>query len=131
MHFVSVLTEQEQLSEILGYLRENMEASVQPVRAQAFAGFQDRLQELEDSQDFSGVIDYLLQLGPELVQLPTSHKHSPITIQRAVLLLLPLLKHLDEAADAKDARHRLVQQVSDLCDLVSQSQYPLPIKVHS
>lgn len=44
----------------------------------------------------SGLLDYLLSLKDVIVKLPTTHKNSPITIQRIVLLIIPLLKSQDD-----------------------------------
>jgi len=40
----------------------------------------------------SGILDYFISLKDVITNLPTSHKNTPITIQRIILLLLPLFK---------------------------------------
>ena len=62
----------------------------------AFENFEDQLTKLEDNNDVRGILDYLISLKNEISHLPTSHKNTPITIQRIILLILPLLKLQDD-----------------------------------
>ena len=80
MHFVSAQSEEDQVKDVIAYLRENMRASLRDQKNQAFAGFEDTLDALEEKQDYSGLLDYLLSLKSELVQLQLTHKNTPITI---------------------------------------------------
>lgn len=82
MHFVSAQSELEQIKDILSYLKENFEDSLESGshKSAAFEGFSDKLQALEDKKNFSGVLDYLLDCREDILQLPTSHKNSKLTI---------------------------------------------------
>ena len=82
MHFVSAQSEQEQLRDILTYLKDNFENSLESGshKAAASSGFAAKLQAFEDKKDYSGVLDYLLDCRDDLHQLPTSHKKSNLTI---------------------------------------------------
>lgn len=42
-------------------------------------------------------MDYILSLRNDLTTLPVSHSKSQLTIQRAVLLLLPVIKIMEES----------------------------------
>jgi hypothetical protein len=44
-------------------------------------------------------LGYLLSIKEEILKLPTSHKSSTLTIQRIVLLILPLLKSIENSID--------------------------------
>jgi hypothetical protein len=74
----------------------------------------------------------LLILKQELLSLPISHKNSAITIQRVILLILPLLKSQEKKANKeKQAYDELKRITVEFCKLVEESQYPLSIKVNS
>lgn len=106
-------------------MRESLKDQHNP----AFKNFEEKLDKLNEAQDYSGVLDYLLSLKAELTNLPITHKNTPITIQRVVLLILPLLKWLDENKQGEKAK--LKKQVEEFCDLVDGSDYPLSIKVNA
>lgn len=107
---------------------ENFRDSV----ANPIEGFEETIERLNQSGNVSGILDYLLTLKEEIVRLPTSHKNTPITIQRIILLILPLLKLLDEKT-GKDLQKKtkLQNQIHELCETVENSEYALPIKVNS
>jgi len=64
--------------------------------------------------------------------LPTSHKNTPITIQRIILLLLPLLKLQDDRNQKNQIElTKLEGQINQICDIIEESEYGLPIKVNS
>lgn len=88
--------------------------------------------QLNENGDVSGMLDYIISLKDEIMKLPTSHKNTPITIQRIVLLILPLLK-LQDDKHTKDAKKqsKLQTQINQLCDIIEASEYSLPIKVNS
>lgn len=69
-----------------------------------------------------------MSLRQDLTALPTTHNKSALTIQRAVLLVLPLFKILEERGKQKD---KLREVVTRLCQLVEESDYNLAIKVNS
>ena len=75
---------------------ENFRESVANPDSPSLADFEEKIESLNKSGNVSGILDYLLSLKEEIVRLPTSHKNTPITIQRIILLILPLLKLLDE-----------------------------------
>jgi hypothetical protein len=124
MQFVSTLTEEEQVQEILTFLREYMPISVP--KDILPADFDSKIEALEESVDSEKILSYILSLRSVLVRLPTSHKSTPTTIQRLVLLLLPLLKQLD------DQKNKQVEGfVNQISDIIDQSDFPLSIKVNS
>lgn len=87
---------------------------------------------MEESEDISGILDYLISLREVISNLPTSHKNTPITIQRVILLILPLLKLQDESNKKnKEQLARLENQINQICDIIEESQYALPIKINS
>lgn len=96
MQFVSAQSQEDQISDIVAYLVENFRASVENQKSQVLEDFEDRLEFLNSKRDVSGLLDYLISLKEVIVKLPISHKNTPITIQRIVLLILPLLKLQDE-----------------------------------
>jgi hypothetical protein len=78
------------------FLVENFRDSTSDPQSSTLNNFEEKLQELNDESNVSGLLDYLLSLKDEIVKLPISHKNTPITIQRIVLLILPLLKLQDD-----------------------------------
>lgn len=90
------------------------------------ADFDSKLEALEESVDPESILRYIISLRSVLVRLPTSHKSTPTTIQRLVLLLLPLFKQLDD--QKSKAVEELVNQISDI---IEESEFPLSIKVNS
>jgi hypothetical protein len=77
-------------------------------------------------------LQYLLTLKKELLSLPVSHKQSALTIQRAILCILPILK-TQEKKSVKDPKTYDELKASTLayCSLLEESEYPLSIKVNS
>ena len=93
MHFVSSLSQSEQVSDIISYMKEHMRESLEEDQlTPAFDNFEEKLTKFDDTRDYKGLMTYLLSLKEELLSLPTSHKSSALTIQRAVLCILPILK---------------------------------------
>eukprot|EP00347_Sterkiella_histriomuscorum_P023152 403335751 len=132
MHFVSAQSQEDQISDIVAYLTENFRESVQNQAAPALENFEEKLQALNDKGDISGILDHIISLKDEIVRLPTSHKNTPITIQRIVLLILPLLKLQDDKNKRdRNAQAQLISQVNQLCDIIEASEYALPVKVNS
>lgn len=62
----------------------------------AFDNFDSTLEELEEKEDHLGLIEYLVSLKSVLISLPVTHKNSPITFQRMILLTLPLIKYAED-----------------------------------
>ncbi len=124
MQFVSTLSEEEQTYEILAFLRENMPYSLD--QGTLPADFDSKLEALEQAPDAEAILRYIVSLKPVLVQLPTSHKSTPTTIQRMVLMLLPLLKQLDD--NKSPATEEMITSITDIID---KSDFPLSIKVNS
>lgn len=91
MHFVSSQTEAEQISDIVSFFVEHMPDAIERTTP-AFNGFEAKLAALNKARDYKGMLAYFLTLKAELLSLPTSHKNSQLTIQRAILMVLPLLK---------------------------------------
>lgn len=75
-----------------------MRDSIKDPKNAAFKDFENQLDTFEEKSDLSGILDYLLSLRNELVQLQVTHKNTPITIQRVILLILPIIEKLDEEA---------------------------------
>jgi hypothetical protein len=77
-------------------------------------------------------LNYLLSIKNELLSLPISHKNQQLTIQRTILLILPLLKSQErKAAKDKKIYDELKKTTVDFCKLLEDSEYPLSIKVNS
>ena len=90
MHFVSAQSQQETLSDITSFIKDNLRDSVKNPDSQALKDFEDKLTSYDNKDDYLGLLEYLLSLKQLLFTLPTSHKSSQLTIQRMVRLILPL-----------------------------------------
>ena len=133
MHFVSSQSETEQITDIVNFFTEHMEDSIQaPQTSPAFANFQSKIDKLNGAKDYKGILNYLLSIKPELLSLPTSHKNQQLTIQRAVLLVLPLLKTQEKRATKDKKLYEELKNITvEYCKLLEESEYPLSIKVNS
>ena len=133
MHFVSSQSERDQIADIVDFLNENMRLSIQEDKTTpAFDNFEDKMKALEKNRDYKGILNYLLSLKHELLSLPTSHKSSALTIQRAILLVLPLLKTQEKLALKDNACYKNLKGTTlQFCTLIEESNYPLSIKVNS
>ena len=134
MHFVSSQKEHEQISDIVSFFNEHLRASIDDSKgtSAAFENFEGRLKELDGRKDYQGILDYLLTVKEELLSLPISHKNSSLTIQRVVLLILPLLKSLEgRLAKGRAAYSEIKTTTLAYCQLLEDSEYPLSIKVNS
>jgi hypothetical protein len=76
MHFVSAQTEEEQLSDICNFFRENLRESVNNPEAPVLKDFENKITTLENNLDLQGLLEYFISLKKELLTLPTSHKNS-------------------------------------------------------
>lgn len=128
MHFVSAQTQEEQVQEVIWYFIDSLRESVKDPKSQTLAGAEDKLEAFDNSQDYSGLFDYLLTLRDDLITLPTSHSKSQLTIQRAILLLLPVIKIIEDSGKNTD---KLRDQISTLCTVIEESPYNLTIKVNA
>jgi len=133
MHFVSSQSEADQITDIVKFFSEHMEESVTaPQTSAAFNGFHDKINALNSSKDYKGLLNYLLSIKNELLSLPISHKNQQLTIQRTILLILPLLKSQErKAAKDKKIYDELKNTTVDYCKMLEDSEYPLSIKVNS
>jgi len=135
MHFVSSQKGHEQISDIVSFFNEHLRASLDDSKATsaAFKDFEARMKELDSRRDYQGLLDYLLEVKGELLQLPTSHKSASLTIQRAVLLVLPLLKSQEgRVAKGKASYADLKRTTLGFCEMLEgAAEYPLSIKVNS
>ena len=133
MHFVSSQSERDQIADIVDFLNENMRLSIQEDKTTpAFDNFEDKMKALEKNRDYKGILNYLLSLKHELLSLPTSHKSSALTIQRAILLVLPLLKTQEKLALKDNACYQNLKGTTlQFCTLIEEANYPLSIKVNS
>ena len=63
--------------------------------------------------------------------LPISHKTQQLTIQRVILLILPLLKNQEKAAATKPQVYEELKCTTlEYCKMLEESDYPLSIKVN-
>jgi len=134
MHFVSSQSEAEQIADIVGFMSENMRDSIgdEVETTPAFDDFEDKIHKYKDERNYKGLLGYILTLKHELLSLPTSHKNSALTIQRVILLILPLLKTQEKVAlKDKKCYDDLKKTTLSFCALIEDSQYPLSIKVNS
>ena len=120
MHFVSSQSERDQIADIVDFLNENMRLSIQEDKTTpAFDNFEDKMKALEKNRDYKGILNYLLSLKHELLSLPTSHKSSALTIQRAILLVLPLLKTQEKLALKDNACYQYLKGTTlQFCTLI-------------
>ena len=98
----------------------------------SLSGFDEKLDSLLSTRNYREILNYLLSLKNQFLSLPTSHKNQALTIQRAVLLVLPLLKTQEAKATKDKASYQWLKHITlKYVDLIEESQYPLPIKVNS
>lgn len=76
MHFVSAQSQEETLSDITTFLKENLRESVRNPEASSLNDFEDKITKYESKEDYVGLLEYILTLKQELNSLPTSHKSS-------------------------------------------------------
>ncbi len=105
MHFVSSQTEAEQITDIVDFLCKNIDSCVslpdgQPKSAH-FTDFEAKITKMNIELDYKGILGYLLTVKKELLTLPISHKTHQLTIQRVILLILPLLKNQEKVAEKR------------------------------
>ena len=63
--------------------------------------------------------------------LPISHKTQQLTIQRVILLILPLLKNQEKTAATKPQVYEELKRTTlEYCKMLEESDYPLSIKVN-
>jgi hypothetical protein len=74
-----------------------------PSSSEGFKDFNKRINALNQERNYKGILNYLLTFKSELLSLPISHKNQQLTIQRVILLVLPLLKTQEKAA-SKDKK---------------------------
>jgi len=69
MHFVTSQSETEQITEVVTFLRDNFRVSLSDSKAitPAFNNFEDQIMKLDNSQDYQGILSYLLTLKQELL----------------------------------------------------------------
>lgn len=128
MHFVSAQSQEETLADITSFIRDNLRHSVRNPDSPTLNNFEDKLTALESKDDHVGLLEYLVSLKQDLLTLPTSHKSSQLTIQRMVLLILPLFQKIEEDSRKHDALRKLI---GGYCDLIEQSEFPQSIKVNA
>lgn len=90
MHFVSAQSQEETLTDITSFIKENLRESVKNPDSKALSNLEEKLDSYESKEDFVGLLEYLLTMKQDLLTLPTTHKASQLTIQRMILLILPL-----------------------------------------
>jgi len=87
-----------------------------------------KIEKFNQDHDYIGMFEYLISLKNEMLTLPTSHKSSALTIQRAVLLVLPILKAIDQGGHSKE---RFLKAFNEFCNMIELSDYPLSIRVNA
>jgi hypothetical protein len=135
MHFVSSQSETEQISDIVDFLCKNIDSSVSVPTGQAksaeFANLEERITKMNKDRDYKGILGYILSVKKELMTLPISHKTQQLTIQRVILLILPLLKNQEKAAASKPQVYEELKRTTlEYCKMLEESDYPLSIKVN-
>ena len=135
MHFVSSQSETEQISDIVDFLCKNIDSSVSVPAGQAksaeIANFEERITKMNKDRDYKGILGYILSVKKELMTLPISHKTQQLTIQRVILLILPLLKNQEKAAASKPQVYEELKRTTlEYCKMLEESDYPLSIKVN-
>lgn len=130
MQFVSTLDEAQQIEEVCQFLKDHLASSVSDSSTQELKGFNAKIDELQDSEDYIGILKLILSKKASLRTLPTSYRTYSLTIQRLVLLILPLFQALDNE-DHKAEYPELKKTALGFCDFLEQSEYPLSIKVNS
>lgn len=128
MHFVSAQSKEETLADITSFISDNLRESVKNPDAASLKDFENKIAAFQSKKDYVGILEQLLTVKQELVTLPSSHKSSQLTIQRMVLLILPLFKKVEESKDKHAALRKLVQGFSDM---VEESDFPQSIKVNA
>jgi hypothetical protein len=130
MHFVSTFEEPQQIEEVCQYLKANLTSSVKNKDDQELAGFEERLEELLKATDYLEILKFILSKKKSLGTLPTTHRQQHLTIQRLVLLILPLFQALDSESYKRE--YEEVKQLAiSYCQFLEESEYPLQIKVNS
>jgi len=135
MHFVSSQNETEQISDIVDFLCKNIDSSVSVPAGQAksaeFINFEERITKMNKDRDYKGILGYILSVKKELMTLPISHKTQQLTIQRVILLILPLLKNQEKVAGSKPQVYEELKRTTlEYCKMLEESEYPLSIKVN-
>ena len=96
-----------------------------------FANFEERITKMNKDRDYKGILGYILSVKKELMTLPISHKTQQLTIQRVILLILPLLKNQEKAAASKPQVYEELKRTTlEYCKMLEESEYPLSIKVN-
>jgi hypothetical protein len=96
-----------------------------------FNDFQAKITKMNKDRDYKGILGYLLTVKKELLTLPISHKTQQLTIQRVILLILPLLKNQENLAAKKPQVYEDLKHITlEFCKMLEESQYPLSIKVN-
>lgn len=73
-----------------------------------------------------------MSIKQEFLALPTSHKNAALTIQRAILCILPILKTQEKKSVKDPQTYTELKKITlEFCSLMEESQYPLSIKVNS
>jgi hypothetical protein len=135
MHFVSSQSETEQITDIVDFLCKNIDSSVSVPAGQAksaeFINFEERITKMNKDRDYKGILGYILSVKKELMTLPISHKTQQLTIQRVILLILPLLKNQEKVAGSKPQVYEELKRTTlEYCKMLEESEYPLSIKVN-
>ena len=63
--------------------------------------FDENIMRLNSEKNYMGILKFLLTMQSELLALPISHKTHQLTIQRFILLILPLIKNQEKASQGK------------------------------
>lgn len=116
MHFVSSHSQEETLVDITTFISDNLRNSVKNPDAASLNDFENKISAFESKQDYVGLLEHLLTIKSELLTLPTSHKSSQLTIQRMVLLILPLFKKVEEDKNKHTTLRKLIEGFAELIE---------------
>jgi hypothetical protein len=115
MHFVSAQSQEETLADITAFIRDNFRDSVRNPDSQALKDFEQKLDNYESKSDYVGLLEHLLSVKQDLLTLPATHKSSQLTIQRMVLLILPLFQKIEDDKSKHDTLRKLIE---GFCDVI-------------
>jgi hypothetical protein len=107
MQFVSPLDEAGQIDQVCQFLKDHLAGSVSDSSAPELKDFNSTLTALSKKKDYTGILKFILSKQAILGTLPTSHRQQHLTIQRLVLIVLPLFQILD--SDAHKSKYEEVK----------------------
>ncbi len=123
MQFVSLKSFKDQVKDICKFFTENYESLKQ--EEELDASLVGQLKEMIKSSNWEGIVKFIIGHKKDIYLLPTSYRQTPLTFQRTVLLILPLISELDKEDKNIEAT------LKECCDLITESTFSLSIKVEA